>query len=122
MTTNSDTDNRGVLKHIEQVSGEIQLLALNIAVAAAKMAHNNMIETEVNRNLASLVNQATQAVKHLNRIVDAARTEKDSRDILNNSQEDPVDQELLDNIESVMSDIIRDSERIIGLLVDVKKG
>lgn len=122
MKTDNETDDRGVLKHIEQVSGEIQLLALNIAVAAAKMAHNNTIETEVNRNLANLVNQATQAVKHLNRIVDAARARKDSQSVLNNPLDEPVNQELIDNIESVMNDIIRDSERIIKLLVNVKKG
>jgi hypothetical protein len=122
LRTNHETDNAGALEYIEAVSGEIQLLALNIAVAAAKMAHNNRIETEVNRNLASLVNQATLAVKHLNRIVDAARAGKDARSAIGEGKAEPVNQELIDDIECVMNDIIRDSEQIIRLLVKVKKG
>jgi hypothetical protein len=109
-----------ILKHIEAVSGEIQLLALNIAVAAAKMAHNNKIGLEVNQNLASLVNQATQAVKHMNQVIDAAKTEKGDHDI-SSVEKRPVDQDLINNIESAMSDIIRDSEKIVGLLSNVKK-
>ena len=121
MSTQENTDNRQVLDYLETVSGEIQLLALNIAVAAAKMAHNNKIESEVNRNLANLVNQATQAVKNLNRIVDAAKMEKDSRGPLD-IKDEPINQELIDNIETAMNDIIRDSRQIIKLLADVKKG
>lgn len=112
--------NNEILEYIETVSGEIQLLALNIAVAAAKLAHNNKIDVEINQNLANLVNQATQAVKHMNQVVDAAKTEKgDQGTLLENKV--PVDQELMTSIESAMSDIIRDSEKIVRLLSGVQK-
>jgi len=109
-----------ILEHIETVSGEIQLLALNIAVAAAKLAHNNKIEVEVNQNLANLVNQATRAVKHMNQVIDAAKAEKGEQGLLSENK-GPVDQELMAEIESAMSSIIRDSERIVRLLSAVKK-
>jgi hypothetical protein len=110
-----------ILEYIETVSGEIQLLALNIAVAAAKLAHNNKIDVEINQNLANLVNQATRAVKNMNQVIDAAKAEKGDPGILSEHTE-PVDQELMTSIESSMSDIIRDSERIVRLLSGVKKG
>lgn len=110
-----------ILEYIETVSGEIQLLALNIAVAAAKLAHNNKIDIEINQNLANLVNQATRAVKHMNQVIDAAKAEKGDQGILTENK-GPVDQELMTNIESSMSDIIRDSEKIVRLLSGVKKG
>jgi hypothetical protein len=110
-----------ILEYIETVSGEIQLLALNIAVAAAKLAHNNKIDVEINQNLANLVNQATRAVKNMNQVIDAAKAEKGDLGILSEHNE-PVDQELMTSIESSMSDIIRDSERIVRLLSGVKKG
>lgn len=110
-----------VLEYIETVSGEIQLLALNIAVAAAKLAHNNKIDVEINQNLANLVNQATRAVKHMNQVIDAAKAEKGDQGILTENK-GPVDQELMTSIESSMSDIIRDSEKIVRLLSGVKKG
>jgi len=121
LNTDGKTDQKGILDYIEEVSAEIQLLALNIAVAAAKLAHNNKIGIEVNQNLAHLVNQATQAVKHMNRVIDAAKTDKSAQSILTDVKDEPIDNELIKNIESAMNDIIRDSERIVRLLVNVKK-
>ena len=106
---------------MEGVSAEIQLLALNIAVAAAKLAHNNKIGIEVNQNLSHLVNQATQAVKHMNQIIDAAKTEKNALSVSTDVGDVPVDDALIKNIESAMGDIIRDSEKIVRLLANVKK-
>jgi hypothetical protein len=110
-----------ILEYIETVSGEIQLLALNIAVAAAKLAHNNTIDVEINQNLANLVNQATRAVKHMNQVIDVAKAEKGDQGILSENNV-PVDQEFMTAIESSMSEIIRDSERIVRLLSGVKRG
>jgi hypothetical protein len=110
-----------ILEYIETVSGEIQLLALNIAVAAAKLAHNNTIDVEINQNLANLVNQATRAVKHMNQVIDVAKAEKGDQGILSGNNV-PVDQEFMTAIESSMSEIIRDSERIVRLLSGVKRG
>ncbi len=121
MNTDKKTDQKGILDYLEAVSGEIQLLALNIAVAAAKLAHNNKIGVEVNQNLSNLVNRATQAVKQMNQVIDAAKTEKSPRDAFNDAKDEPVDGGLTENIESAMSDIIRDSERIVRLLANVKK-
>jgi hypothetical protein len=110
-----------ILEYIETVSGEIQLLALNIAVAAAKLAHNNTIDVEINQNLANLVNQATRAVKHMNQVIDVAKAEKGDQGILSENNV-PVDQEFMTAIESSMSETIRDSERIVRLLSGVKRG
>lgn len=121
MNADRKTDQKGILDYLEAVSGEIQLLALNIAVAAAKLAHNNKIGVEVNQNLSNLVNQATRAVKQMNQVIDAAKIEKSSRNAFNDVKDEPVDGGLTENIESAMSDIIRDSERIVRLLANVKK-
>jgi hypothetical protein len=115
------TDQKEILDYIEAISAEIQLLALNIAVAAAKLAHNNKIGIEVNQNLSNLVNQATQAVKHMNQIIDAAKTEKSTNRFSAEVRDEPVDKKLIENIESAMGDIIRNSERIVRLLANVKK-
>jgi hypothetical protein len=115
------TDQKEILDYIETVSGEIQLLALNIAVAAARLAHSNKIGIEVNQNLANLVNQATRAVKQMNQLIDAAKTEKSSRKNLGEINDEPSEGDFPGDIDSVMSDIIRDSEKIVRLLASVKK-
>lgn len=119
MSKNPNMTHNETLKYIETVSGEIQLLALNIAVAAAKLAHNDRIDVEINQNLASLVNQATRAVKNMNQVVDAARAGGGDPKIFSESR-GPVDQELIIDIESAMSDIIRNSEKIVKLLSGVR--
>ncbi|UCE67801.1 MAG: hypothetical protein JSU85_07290 [Candidatus Zixiibacteriota bacterium] len=121
MNTDKKTDQKGILDYLEAVSGEIQLLALNIAVAAAKLTHNNKIGIEVNQNLSNLVNQATRAVKQMNQVIDAAKMEKSPRNPFNGAEDAPFDDGLTENIESAMSDIIRNSERIVRLLANVKK-
>lgn len=121
MNTDKRTDQKEILDYIETVSGEIQLLALNIAVAAARLAHSNKIGIEVNQNLANLVNQATRAVKQMNQLIDAAKTEKSDRKNLADINNEPSDVDFPGNIDSVMSDIIRDSEKIVRLLAGVKK-
>ena len=121
MTTGGKTDQQKALDYLETGSGEIQLLALNIAVAAAKLAHKNRIGVEVNQNLSNLVNQATRAVKQMNQLIDAARTEKDNRKPYNDTGDSSMDDGLTENIESTMNDIIRDSEKIVRLLADAKK-
>ncbi len=121
MSSDRKINNESMLKYIESVSNDIQLLALNIAVAAAKLAHNQKIGIEVNQNLSSLVNRATQAVKQMNQVIDAAKAEKKSEFASSDNKDEPVDQELIENIEAVMSDIVRDSEKIVRLLAEVKK-
>ncbi|UCC78318.1 MAG: hypothetical protein JSW64_08500 [Candidatus Zixiibacteriota bacterium] len=121
MNTDRRADQKEILDYIETVSGEIQLLALNIAVAAARLAHSNKIGVEVNQNLANLVNQATRAVKQMNHLIDAARTEKSSRKNFTDDNGKPLNGNLPEDMDSVMSDIIRDSEKIVRLLANVKK-
>lgn len=121
MNTDNRTDQKEILDYIETVSGEIQLLALNIAVAAARLAHSNKIGIEVNQNLANLVNQATRAVKQMNQLIDVAKSEKSSRKNLAEINDKSPDGDFPGDIDSVMSDIIRDSEKIVRLLSDVKK-
>ena len=111
----------GLLDHVENVSSEIQLLALNIAVAAAKMAHKRNLGLEVNHKLSRLVSQATQAVKHMNQILSAAKTEKISGGIFSDQRGGLVDRELIENIETALSGIIKDSERIVKLLAAVRR-
>ena len=94
---------------------------MNIAVAAAKLAHKNRIDVEVNQNLADLVNQATKAVKQMNRLLDAARIEKDNRKLYNEPEDEAARSGLTQNIETTMNEIIRDSEKIVRLLADAKK-
>ena len=122
MNANRKVNNESMLKYIESVSSDIQLLALNIAVAAAKLAHKQKIGMEVNQNLSNLVNQATQAVKQMNQVIDVAKADKKSDFALSDNKDEPVDQELIENIEAVMSDIVKDSEKIVRLLAKVKKG
>ncbi len=111
-----------LLEYMESVSGDIQLLALNIAVAAAKLSHKKNLNVEINQKLSQLVNQATQAVKHMNQILSAAKTEKKPKNIFSDPQESTVDQDLIHNIETALGGIIKDSEKIVRLLTDVKKG
>lgn len=120
MKPDKNVNNEGLLNYIETVSGEIQLLALNIAVAAAKLAHNQKIGEEVNQNLSNLVNQATQAVKQMNLVIDAAKTDKKPTNFFTDIKAEPVDQELIEDIEIAMGLIVKNSEKIVRLLAEVK--
>ena len=110
-----------LLNRVEIVSEEIQLLALNIAVAAAKMAQKKDPGLEVHHKLSSLVNQATQAVRQMNKIVKAAKTEDVVVKNLDEKFETEIDFGFIENIESSLNGIISDSERITRLLHDLKK-
>jgi hypothetical protein len=108
-----------LLSRLENVSSEIQLLALNIAVAAAKIAHKQDLGLEVNQRLSQLVNQATQAVRQMNQILSAAgRFDKGKS---GDPESRTVDYELIQGIESSMQSIISDSEKITRILSSVKK-
>ncbi len=120
MRADKNVNNEGLLNYIETVSSEIQLLALNIAVAAAKLAHNQKIGVEVNQNLSNLVNQATQAVKQMNLVIDAAKTDKKPTNFFADIKAEPVDQELIEDIEIAMGLIVKNSEKIVRLLAEVK--
>lgn len=117
MSLTEEIDGDKLLSRIESVSGEIQLLALNIAVAAAKMAHKQELGLEVNQGLSQLVNEATQAVKQMNQVLSVAGASK-----ANDSDRKGVDLELLESIESSMRSIISDSEKITKILSGIKKG
>jgi len=109
-----------VLKRIEGISSEIQLLALNIAVAAAKIAQKQDLGYEVNQRLSQLVNQATQAVRQMNQVLSVAG----SRDEKRGAEEGDgisVDSDLIHGIEDSMQSIIADSERITKILSGLKK-
>jgi hypothetical protein len=110
-----------LLDRIEHISNDIQLLALNIAVAAAKMAQRQQPGLEVHQKLSQLVNQATQTVKHMNRIITAARVDSEGGTDISDSSTGQVDEELIRNIESAMEAIISDSEKITSLLSGIKQ-
>lgn len=117
MSITEEIDGDKLLSRIESVSGEIQLLALNIAVAAAKIAHRQELGLEINQGLSQLVNEATQAVKQMNQILSAAGAKKGKGD----RESTGVNMELLEGIESSMKSIISDSEKITKILASVKK-
>lgn len=110
-----------LLDRIESVSNDIQLLALNIAVAAAKMAQKKDPGLEVHHKLSQLVNQATQTVKHMTQIINAAKTNNASAGVIADRPDTLVDQNLIENIEAAMHGIIANSERITSLLSNLKQ-
>lgn len=110
-----------LLDRIECVSNDIQLLALNIAVAAAKMAQKKDPGLEVHHKLSQLVNRATQTVKHMTQIISAAKTSNDTKSVIADRQNIQVDQDLIENIEAAMQGIIADSEKITSLLGNLKQ-
>jgi len=110
-----------LLSRVEDVSEEIQLLALNIAVAAAKMAQKKDPGIEVHHKLSSLVNQTTQAVKEMNKIVRAAKIEGVIDHDSSDNGDTGYDQGFAENIEPSLNGIIADSERITRLLHALKK-
>ena len=119
MIKSNENNSDDLLSRLEGVSGEIQLLALNIAVAAAKIAHKQDLGLEVNQRLSQLVNQATQAVKQMNHVLSLAGS--------NNANSDGgvdgkgFDNEFVAGIENSMESIISDSEKITSILSSIKK-
>jgi hypothetical protein len=110
-----------IIDRIEHVSSEIQLLALNIAVAAAKITHKEAMSPEVNERLSQLVNQATRTVRQMNQILTAAGSKSDANRITSDVEARIVDRNLIDCIESTMEAIISDSDKITHILAGLKK-
>jgi hypothetical protein len=114
-----ENTNNELLSRLEGVSGQIQLLALNIAVAAAKIAHKQDLGLEVNQRLSQLVNQATQAVKQMNQILTLAGSDNVQHSSVDNAG--GFDPEFIAGIENSMESIISDSEKITRILSSIKK-
>ena len=73
-----------LIKFVESISEQIQVLALNIAVAAARMSARKELNIEINSKLSKLVSQATLAVKNMNHVLQAAGAEKTGKNIAEN--------------------------------------
>jgi hypothetical protein len=119
LISSDDDKNDEILGHLEGVSGRIQLLALNIAVAAAKIAHRQDLGLEVNQRLSQLVNEATQAVRQMNHVLGLAGSS--SAHGPSKDEDNGFDPELIQGIETSMESIIADSERITHILSNIKK-
>lgn len=110
-----------LIKTIESVSEQIQILALNIAVAAAKMSFRKELSVDVNSRLSQLVNQATQAVKKMGYVLRAARSDKPKQDILTKDYEINIDSKIVSDIEYSLETILNDSQKIMEMLIKVKQ-
>ncbi|MCD6162452.1 MAG: hypothetical protein J7K40_08580 [candidate division Zixibacteria bacterium] len=110
-----------LIKTVESVSEQIQVLALNIAVAAAKMSFRKEIAPDVNNKLGQLVNQATLAVKNMGYILRAAKSERQKKDILTEEMDIKNDSETVSNIENSLNTILNDSQKILEMLKKVKQ-
>jgi hypothetical protein len=119
LIANNENTNDELLTRLEGVSGEIQLLALNIAVAAAKIAHRQDLGLEVNQRLSQLVNHATQAVKQMNQVLSLAGSSSAHQEAAGESK--GFDHEFISGIENSMESIISDSEKITRILSGIKK-
>jgi predicted RND superfamily exporter protein len=116
-----DKQHEFLIKTVETVSERIQVLALNIAVAAAKMSYRQQLNLEVNNKLSQLVNQATSAVKNMGQILNAAKTDKAKADFLSDGRDDKADPELVRSIEDALDAIVIDSQKIMDMLNRVKQ-
>ena len=112
---------RNLVEVIESVSEQIQILALNIAVAAAKMSYSKKISGDVNNKLSRLVNQATLAVKNMGHVLRAAKSDRPKTDIFSDSAGIKVDSEMVEDIESSLKTILDDSRKIMEILNEVKQ-
>lgn len=116
-----DKPRDNLVKVIESVSEQIQILALNIAVAAAKMAHQKEITHDVNNKVSQLVNQATLAVKNMGYILRAASSDKPKQDVFADGLDIKVDSEMVSSIESSLQKILDDSQKILKMLDKIKQ-
>lgn len=121
MNIREKKENQGLLGQIEKISSDIQLLALNIAVAAAKMAHERHLGPEINQKLSQLVNESSQAVKQMNLILRAAKTEYIKKDVMIEQAQNEIDENMIENIDLSLKTIISDSEKLTKLLADLRK-
>ncbi|OQX92733.1 MAG: hypothetical protein B6D58_01480 [candidate division Zixibacteria bacterium 4484_95] len=106
---------------IESTSERIQILALNIAVVAAKMSYNKELGLDVNNKLNQLVNQVTLAVKNIGHILRAAKTNKMKNDVFTEGYNVRVNPELVNDIEIGLNKIMEDSQKIMEMLNKVKQ-
>lgn len=112
---------KDLIKIIESISEQIQILALNIAVAAAKMPHRDEWGLDVDNKLSQLVNQASRAVKNMSYVLRAAKTDRPKDDVFTEGYNVKVDRELLKNIEASLKAILNDSQRIMDMLNVIKQ-
>jgi methyl-accepting chemotaxis protein len=119
LISSNENGNGELLSRLEGASGQIQLLALNIAIAAAKITHQRDLGLEVNQRLSQLVNQATQAVRQMNHILSLAGSS--TAYFAGKDDDNGFDAELIQGIENSMESIIADSERITHILSSIKK-
>jgi len=117
----TDTKYENLLDHMEKVSGQIQLLALNIAVSAAKVAQRRSLGLEVNDRLSQLVNQATNTVKKMNVLLDAAKTEQKSNNLNTDDPDELANKGNFSELEKSVSAIIRDSQKVVDLLNNIEE-
>lgn len=111
-----------LIKSVEAVSERIQILALNIAVAAAKMSYRQQLTGEVNTRLSQLVHQATKAVKNMNQVLSAAKANLPAKDYGHATDDDyKISLDQAKNIEAALVSIIDDSQKIMELLGKVKQ-
>jgi len=110
---------RNIVEHIESISEQIQILALNIAVAAAKMSSGQRLTPDVNSKLSQLVNQATLAVKNMDMVIRAAKSEKPKQNLIS-ANIGSIDAEVVDGIETSLKAILDDSQKIMEMLNEVK--
>ena len=118
---NVETEGSRLLKHIESLSSEVQLLSLNIAVAAAKVTQNKNLGIEVNDQLSKLVNQATNMIKRMNQLLDAAKSDQSSNNSSVSESSENIRLQVVDELESSISSIIQNSEKVVRLLHNAKK-
>ena len=114
-------NSENIIKVIESISEQIQVLALNIAVAAAKMSYRNELTLDVNNKLSQLVNQATLTVKNMRYVLKVAGSDKSKQDIFADEFNVKIDSEMVSNIENSLQAILEDSQKIIGILNKVKQ-
>jgi len=111
---------RNLVDLIESISEQIQVLALNIAVAAAKMSFNKEITLDVNSKLSQLVNQATVAVKNMGHVLRAARADKPKGELFADNEQSRINSEIVQIIENSLQLILDDSRKITDILSQVK--
>lgn len=114
-------EHKNLVNVIESISEQIQVLALNIAVAAAKISFKQKLSSDVNGKLSQLVNHATLAVKNMGQVLRAARSDKPKNDILRDNSTSVMDSALINDIESSLSTILSDSQKIMEMLEKVKQ-
>ena len=110
-----------LIKFVESISEQIQVLALNIAVAAARMSARKELNIEINSKLSKLVSQATLAVKNMNHVLQAAGAEKTGKNIAENIYSLKNDSEVISHIESSLTAILNDSQKILDMLREEKQ-